>query len=800
MKSIYGLTIDVAQEGWEGSRGFTKRELSMPTLDEKANPKDALCVIVRVMYAGMCGSDRGMWNRDAFSDMVKGSLEKQGKTMRIVGHEFVGEVVEVGSLVESTTFDISIGSHVSGDSHVTCGRCYQCRLGEEEVCQDQSILGISIDGIYAQYVKIPAKNLWAVDFDRVRPEVCALYDPFGNAVHALSKVDVRGARVAIFGAGQIGMFSILLARYFGAAKVIAVDTNPVNLEMAKKLGAHETVLIDTKKYKEYAYDHDPEVVEKIQELTYGKGVDVSLEMAGFNSSVNNCFEATRFGGHIIFFGIKDGNFTIPNFSSLIIKGFTIHNVIGRQIFKTWQIAQRMLSDKKNGIQDAIWEIMLNEGNGPLISIDEYSKELVEQKMKQYPKLVFNMQSQNVAHTSSDIRSVSQGIVDDIKQAGLYKSQRVIASRQGAIVNADGKQLINFCSNNYLGLAGKQELVEHAKQALDTYGYGLSSVRFICGTQTIHQALEKKVAEFLHKDAAITFTSCWDANEAVFAALLTDEDAIISDELNHASIIDGIRLCKADRYVFKHMDMNSLEEVLQKTQDKRLRCIVTDGVFSMDGDIAPLRQICQLAKKYNAYVVVDDSHATGFLGATGRGSIEQQEVLEMVDVVTTTFGKALGGANGGAIAGPKEFIELLHQRARTTLFTNTLPPVVAATTMYVLDMIDRHPEFREKLMENTMYFREKMQQIGFSVPESVHPIVPIMLGDGKVAQDMARDMLDEGIYVIGFSYPVVPKGKARIRVQMSAAHSKEQIDILVNAFKKLGAKYGILDHRSTVRQF
>lgn len=792
MQAIQGLTVDVAKEGWEGSRGFTKRELNMPVLDEKNNPKDALCVVVRVMYAGMCGSDRGMWSRTAFSDMVKDSLAKQDKTMRIVGHEFVGEVVSVGSLVESTTFDIREGSFVSGDSHVTCGRCYQCRLGEEEVCQDQSILGISIDGIYAQYVKVPAKNLWAVDFDRVRPEICALYDPFGNAVHALSKVDVRGARVAIFGTGQIGMFSILLARYFGAAKVIAVDVNPKNLEMAKRLGAHEAILIDMNAPKEHSYDADPAVIERIQELTYGKGVDVSLEMAGFNSSVNNCIEATRYGGDIIFFGIKDGDFTIPNFSSVIVKGFTIHNVIGRQIFKSWQIAQRMLSDRKNGIQDAIWEVMLNKGDGPIISINEFSKELVEERMKLHPKLIFDMQS-TTAPTQKNLNSVSKEVVEEIKDAGLYKAQRIMSSRQGSTVVADGKELINFCANNYLGLSGRQELVDVAKSALDTYGYGLSSVRFICGTQTIHRALEKRVAEFLHKEDAITFTSCWDANEAVFAAVLTAEDAIISDELNHASIIDGIRLCKAERHIFKHMDMVDLEEKLKATQDKRLRCVVTDGVFSMDGDIAPIKAICDLADKYNAYVVVDDSHATGFLGATGRGAIEAEGVLDRVDVVTTTFGKALGGANGGVIAGSAAFVELLHQRARTTLFTNTLPPSVAATTMYVLDLIDKHPELRQRLMDNTVYFRNKMIEAGFTVPESVHPIVPIMLGDGKVANDMAADMLEEGIYVIGFSFPVVPKGKARIRVQISAAHSREQIDTLVNAFVKLGRKYGIISN-------
>ncbi len=792
MKTIQGLTVDIAKEGWEGSRGFIKRELPMPNLDETKNPNDALCVIVRVMYAGMCGSDRGMWCRNSFSDMVKNSLKTQEKTMRIMGHEFVGEVMQVGSMVESTTYDIHVGSFISGDSHVTCGRCYQCRLGEQEVCRDQSILGISIDGIYAEYVKIPAKNLWAVDFSRVRPEVCALFDPFGNAVHALSKVDVRGNRIAIFGAGQIGMFSILLARYFGAAKVIAIDTNPSNLEIAKKLGAHETILIDTAVQKEHAYDPDRGAIEKIKELTHDKGVDVSFEMAGFNSSVNNCIEATRYGGHIILFGIKDGDFILPNFSSLVVKGFTLHNVIGRQIFKTWQIAQRMLSDKKNGIQDAIWEIILNKGEGPIISLDEYSIELVEEKMKQYPKLVFNMQPMQRHTAAPDLRSVCKKVVDEIKDGGLYKEQRVLSTRQGAHVTANGRELLNFCANNYLGLAGRQELVEVAKQALEMYGYGMSSVRFICGTQTIHRALEQKIAAFLRKEDAITFTSCWDANEAVFAALLTDEDAIISDELNHASIIDGIRLCKAERKVYKHMDMVDLEEQLKASQDKRLRCVVTDGVFSMDGDVASLKEICDLAEKYNAYVVVDDSHATGFLGVTGRGAAEATGTLDRVDIITTTFGKALGGANGGAIAGPREFIELLHQRARTTLFTNTLPPVVAATTMYVLDVIEQHPELRERLMENTLYFRSRMTGAGFNIPKSIHPIVPIMLGEGRLAAGMARDMLEEGIYVIGFSYPVVPQGKARIRVQISAAHSKEQIDILVAAFVKLGKKYGILD--------
>lgn len=380
---------------------------------------------------------------------------------------------------------------------------------------------------------------------------------------------------------------------------------------------------------------------------------------------------------------------------------------------------------------------------------------------------------------------------EIAEAGLWKEQRVISTRQGTVVTADGKELINFCANNYLGLSGRQELVDAAKSGLDQYGYGLSSVRFICGTQTVHKELETKLADFFGKEAAITFSSCWDANEAVFATLLTDEDAILTDELNHASLIDGIRLCKAERHIFKHMDMADLEQQLQDTQDKRLRCIVTDGVFSMDGDVAPIKAICDLAEKYNAYVVVDDSHATGFMGATGRGAVEQEGVLDRVDLITTTFGKALGGGTGGCIIGPQDVITLLHQRARTTLFTNSIPPVTAATTLFVLNYIDEHPELREQLWNNTNYFREHMTAIGYTVPTSVHPIVPIMIGEGKTANDMAKDMLEEGIYVIGFSYPVVPMGKARIRVQISAIHTTEQIDQLVAAFTKLGKKYGII---------
>lgn len=389
-KTIPALTLDLKADGWETSRGFIKREVPMPELNESANSADALSVIVKIKYAGVCGSDRGIWNRGSFSDMFSESLANEHKSLRILGHEFVGEVVESGSQVENL-YGVSVGDAVSGDSHVTCGRCFQCRMGEQEVCQDQAILGISTDGIFAPYVKIPAKNLWQVDYERVRPEVCAMYDPFGNAVHSLSKTDVRGARVAVFGCGQIGLFSILLARNFGAAKVIGIDVNQDNLDMAKKLGAHETILIEQTE-KQDSYDVDPNVIEEIRKLTYGKGVDVSLEMSGFNSSVNNAIAATRFGGDVILFGIKDGDFVIKDFSRMVVKGVTLHNVIGRQMFQTWQTAQRVLSDQTNGVQDKMWDIILKGGQDTIIKLSEFSTELMEERMAAHPKLIFDIQN------------------------------------------------------------------------------------------------------------------------------------------------------------------------------------------------------------------------------------------------------------------------------------------------------------------------------------------------------------------------------------------------------------------------
>jgi len=391
-----------------------------------------------------------------------------------------------------------------------------------------------------------------------------------------------------------------------------------------------------------------------------------------------------------------------------------------------------------------------------------------------------------------IQNRLQEEISGIKEAGLYKQERIIESQQQAEITVNEKQVLNFCANNYLGLANHPQLIQAAKDGVEKWGFGLSSVRFICGTQSIHKQLEGKISEFLQTEDTILYTSCFDANGGLFETLLGHEDAIISDALNHASIIDGIRLCKAERHRYANSDMDELESILHKTQDARTRLIATDGIFSMDGFVAKLKNICDLAEKYNALVMVDDSHATGFFGKTGRGSIEHCDVMGRVDIITSTLGKALGGASGGFTSGRQEIIDLLRQRSRPYLFSNTVAPAIVATSIAVLEMLSSTTELRDKLEENTKYFREKMTATGFKIKEGVHPIVPIMLGDAKLAQDLAGDMLAEGIYVIGFSFPVVPKGEARIRVQISAAHSREHLDKAIAAFVKIGKKYKVIN--------
>ena len=374
------------------------------------------------------------------------------------------------------------------------------------------------------------------------------------------------------------------------------------------------------------------------------------------------------------------------------------------------------------------------------------------------------------------------VLGEIRAAGLYKEERVLGSPQGARVTiVGGREALNYCSNNYLGLANDPRVVAAAKKSYERWGYGLSSVRFICGTQALHKELEQKLTEFLGTEDTILYSSCFDANGGLFETLLGPEDAVISDELNHASIIDGIRLSKAMRFRYKNRDMRDLREQLMETEGARLRLIATDGAFSMDGTLAPLHDICELADEFKAAVMIDDSHATGFLGKRGRGSHEHHNVMGRVDVITGTLGKALGGASGGFASGRKEIVELLRQRSRPYLFSNTLAPAIAATTLAVLEIISGSTELRDKLESNTLFFRDGMRKRGFDVMPEGHPIVPIMLGDAALATKMAKALLDEGVYVVGFSYPVVPQGKARIRVQVSAAHSEDDLNFAMDAF-------------------
>lgn len=376
----------------------------------------------------------------------------------------------------------------------------------------------------------------------------------------------------------------------------------------------------------------------------------------------------------------------------------------------------------------------------------------------------------------------------IEEQGLFKAERILIGPQKANITVQGgAQVLNFCANNYLGLASHPAIIAAAKASYDTWGYGLSSVRFICGTQSIHKELERKLSDFLGTDDTILYTSCFDANGGLFETLLTAEDAIISDELNHASIIDGVRLCKAQRYRYRNSDMQDLEAQLKAAADARFRLIATDGVFSMDGYIANLQGICDLADKYDALVMVDDSHAVGFMGAHGRGTPEHCNVMGRVDIITGTLGKALGGASGGYTSGRKEIVAMLRQRSRPYLFSNTVAPAIVATSLKVLELLTESDDLRTTLFENTRYFRAKMSGLGFDILPGTHPIVPIMLGDAALAQDMAARLLEKGIYVIGFSFPVVPKGKARIRTQISAAHSQEDLDFAIQQFADVKAE-------------
>ncbi len=437
---------------------------------------------------------------------------------------------------------------------------------------------------------------------------------------------------------------------------------------------------------------------------------------------------------------------------------------------------------RNAIDVGVDTILL-----PNIS-SKYTKRMLD-LCAEFPENCFPMMGLHPCDVTSE--NIAEEL-DNIKEEGLYKDERVITNPQGALIKVStGEEVLNFCANNYLGLSSHPEVIQAAKATLDTHGYGMSSVRFICGTQDIHKDLENKISNFLGTEDTILYAAAFDANGGVFEPLFNKEDAIISDSLNHASIIDGVRLCKAARYRYANNDMADLEAQLIKSQEQRNRIIVTDGVFSMDGYLAQLDKICDLAEKYDALVMVDDSHSTGFVGKTGRGTHEHCGVMGRVDIITSTLGKALGGAMGGFTSGRKEIIDMLRQRSRPYLFSNSLAPSIVGAALKVIDLLSNSTELRDKLDENTKYFREKMTAAGFDIPDGAHAITPVMLYDAKLAQEMSNKLLDEGIYVIGFFFPVVPKEKARIRVQISAAHSRKNLDKAIAAFTKIGKELGLI---------
>ena len=382
-------------------------------------------------------------------------------------------------------------------------------------------------------------------------------------------------------------------------------------------------------------------------------------------------------------------------------------------------------------------------------------------------------------------------LEDIKKSGLYKDERIIESPQNSTIKVKNKEVLNFCSNNYLGLSNHPDVIQSAIDGIKKWGFGLSSVRFICDTQTIHKKLENKISDFLNKEDTILYTSCFDANGGLFETLLNENDAIISDQLNHASIIDGVRLCKASRYRYQNSNMQELENILKETQNYNKRLITTDGVFSMDGYVANLQEICSIAKKYDAMIHVDDSHATGFFGKTGKGSIEYCNVINDVDIITSTLGKALGGASGGFTSGKSDIIDMLRQKSRPYLFSNTVCPSIVSASIKVLDILTHSTSLRDKLEKNTLYFRKEMEGLGYDIKEGMHPIIPIMLYDAKIAKKLSELLLEKGVYVVSFSYPVVPKNQARIRVQISAAHSRDQLEHAINCFRKAGQQLDIL---------
>ncbi len=701
-------------------------------LEEVPQPKPGPGeVLIRVLRTGICGTDLHI---DAWNEWAQHTI----KPGLIIGHEFVGEVVELGEDVAS----VYPGEIVGAEGHIVCGRCRNCMAGRRALCANSVGIGVQRDGAFAEYIVMPAGNLWP-HLTKIDLDVASIFDPFGNAVHVATQYRLVAEDVLITGAGPIGLMAAIVARHNGARFTVVTDVSDYRLELARKMGVTEAVDVRTTRL------HDAQ-----QKLGMKEGFDVGFEMSHRGARP----AGPRVPDRVVAGRIQDADdprrLRSPDLRDLVPD-------VGVRAERSRHLARHHPPFSIHGVQGGL----PRRPFGPVRKDRPGLERLMFERMR--------------SHLTQQLQ--------EIRDAGLEKPERVIGSPQGSTVAVMERDVLNLCANNYLGLADHPEVVAAAKEALDRWGYGMASVRFICGTQEVHKELEEALTEFLGTEDTILYSSCFDANGGIFAAMLDEGAAVISDALNHASIIDGIRLCKAKRFRYANRDMADLEKQLQDSGDARFRMVVTDGVFSMDGYMAPLPQICELADRYDAMVMVDDSHAVGFIGANGRGTPEHHGVLGRIDAITGTLGKALGGASGGYVAGRKELVAMLRQRSRPYLFSNSVAPPIAAASLKVLELLRSAKELRERLAENTRFFRSRMTEEGFDILPGDHPIVPVMIGDAALAGRTAAAMLDKGVYVIGFSYPVVPQGKARIRCQVSAAHSRDELERAVRAFVETRAE-------------
>ena len=712
-------------------------------------------VLIKIHKTAICGTDVHIYDWNEWS-------AQHVKPPMVIGHEYVGEIAEMGPGVTG----LEIGQRVSGEGHITCGHCRNCHNGNIQWCKDTISVGVDRDGAFAEYVCIPASNVIRID-PSLDEDVVAMFDAVGNATHTALMFNLVGEDVLITGAGPIGVLATAICKYAGARRVIVTDLNDYRLALAHKMGAD--AVVNTGR-------DDLEEAMRAQGLV--EGFDVGLEMSGSGAALKQMLSVMRNGGKISLLGLGNGPINL-DMNLIIGKGLTLQGIYGRKL-DNWHQMSYMV---QGGLD-------LTPAITHRFHYTEFEKGYAQRQIrKSNPGLDEEIRRQAMKTAFEQF----QAELDAIREAGTYREERIITTPQRSRIDTTkANGVVNMCANNYLGLSDNPRLIAAAKASYDKWGFGLSSVRFICGTQEIHKELERKIADFVGMEDAILYSSCFDANGGLFEVLLGAEDAIISDELNHASIIDGVRLCKAKRYRYKNNDMDDLKKQLEDaraTGCKRIM-IATDGVFSMDGYIANLKGICDLADEYDALVMVDDSHAVGFMGEHGRGTPEYCGVMGRVDILTGTFGKAMGGASGGYTASKKEVVDLLRQKSRPYLFSNSLAPAICAATIETINMLNESTALRDKVHENANYFRAGMEKLGFDLLPGEHPIVPVMLYDPKVANEFASRMLEKGVYVVGFCYPVVPKGRDRVRTQISAGHTKEDLDFAIKCFGEVKKEMGI----------